>query len=830
MIRVEVARAGGREVCFLAEVTEDGMVVDPRAVARGNQGAVLAAAKDAPQGAIMIHNHPSGVLEPSAADLVVAARIFDEGLGSALVNNEATEMYVVVEPPQPRRIERLDPEALASLLAPGGTLSAVFAGFEDRPGQRQMLTAVASAFNEGGVTLVEAGTGTGKSLAYLLPAAVWAVRNGERAVVSTGTINLQEQLVGKDLPVVSSLLEEPISWALVKGRSNYVSIRRALLAARAQESLFDEDRGEELRGLIEWLDTTEDGSLSDLATVPSEEVWDEVKSDADICLRARCPHFQRCFYQRSRREAASANVLVVNHHLLFSDLSVRISTNNFKTGAVLPPYSRLILDEAHNVEEAATSHLGVEVTRVGLFRTLSRLDRRGKGILTAVHGALMGRGEEGEAPRLLRRIEERIRPALEDVRARTSLLVEDLEPLADPGTGPVRLGTERGPEPVTRLATRDRLDGLMAAMAKLEREVRHLREGIETQPELIDLLEDRTLDLQSVERRLAAGAHGVRLVLAPGPNEDGFVRWIEQRGAGRRTNLALGAAPLEPGALLREALFEPLDTVVLTSATLTTRGTFTFLRSRLGIGAAPEEPEEWHQEGESELPEITELAIPSPFDYEHQVILAVPSGLGDPGGGNEGFQRETASFVSTLAGITDGGIFVLFTSFRALRSVAAFLREEGADGRWPLFVHGEGPRGRLLDGFVESGRGILLGTTSFWEGVDVPGEPLRGLVIQKLPFPVPTEPLTEARVEALEARGRNSFWEYVLPIAALRLKQGFGRLIRARTDRGIVAVLDSRIVVRRYGRYLRDSLPPAPLVKGRPEDIWDRVESFFGER
>jgi ATP-dependent DNA helicase DinG len=828
VIRVEVARAGGREVCFLAEVTEDGTVVDPRAVARGNHVAVLAAAKDAPQGALMIHNHPSGVLEPSAADLAVAARIFDEGLGSALVNNEATEMYVVVEPPQPRRVERLDPEELASLLAPGGTLSSVFSGFEDRPGQRQMLSAVTAAFNDGGVSLVEAGTGTGKSLAYLLPAAAWAVRNGERAVVSTGTINLQEQLVGKDLPIVSSLMEEPISWALVKGRSNYVSIRRALLATDAQESLFDEDRGEELRGLIEWLDTTEDGSLSDLATVPSEDVWDEVRSDADICLRARCPHFQRCFYQRSRREAASANVLVVNHHLLFSDLSVRISTNNFKTGAVLPPYARLILDEAHNVEEAATSHLGVEVTRVGLFRTLSRLDRRGKGILTAVHGALLGRGDEGEAPRLLRRIEERIRPALEDVRARTSLLVEDLEPLAEPGTGPVRLGTERGPEPVTRLATRDRLDGLMAAMGKLEREVRHLREGIETQPELIDLLEDRTLDLQSVERRLAAGAHGVRLVLAPGPGEDGYVRWIEQRGKGRRTNLVLGAAPLEPGALLREALFEPLETVVLTSATLTTRGTFSFLRSRLGIGEGAGEPEAWEEE-ESEPLEIAELAIPSPFDYERQVIMAVPAGLGDAGGGNERFQRETASFVSSLAGITDGGIFVLFTSFRALRSVAAMLREAGVDGRWPLFVHGEGPRARLLDGFVDSGRGILLGTTSFWEGVDVPGEPLRGLVIQKLPFPVPTEPLTEARVEALEARGRNSFWEYVLPIAALRLKQGFGRLIRGRTDRGVVAVLDSRIIVRRYGRYLRDSLPPAPVLKGRPEEIWDRIEAFFGE-
>jgi ATP-dependent DNA helicase DinG len=279
---------------------------------------------------------------------------------------------------------RLDQEALDAVLAPGGALSQRYPGYEDRPGQRAMLSAIADRFNGGGIEIVEAGTGTGKSLAYLIPAVRWAQENGERTVISTNTINLQEQLAGKDLPLVQSLVGD-VPWALVKGRGNYISIRRALLASDSQGSLFEEDRSSEIAALLEWIETSDDGSLSDLTFSPADETWDEVRSDPDICLRARCPHFHDCFYQKSRRRAAAADVLVVNHHLLFTDLAVRRATGNYAHSAVLPAYKRVILDEAHNVEDAATSHLGVRVTRTGLFRAMSRLDRRGRGILTAVH-------------------------------------------------------------------------------------------------------------------------------------------------------------------------------------------------------------------------------------------------------------------------------------------------------------------------------------------------------------------------------------------------------------------------------------------------------------
>ena len=427
------------------------MLVEPRAVARGNHAAVLAAARDADEGSVMIHNHPSGDLEPSDADLSVAARLYEEGIGTAITNNDAGRLFVVVEPPKPRAVQPLEIDRLEALIGPAGPLVQEHPAYEDRPGQRAMLRRVAETYNRGGVTLLEAGTGTGKSLAYLIPSAEWALRNGERTVISTNTINLQEQLDDKDLPLVRRLVGEEVDWELVKGRGNYISIRRARLAAESAPLLFPDDRADELDQLLEWIGRTDDGSRADLTFLPSEDVWDEVKSDPDICLRARCPHFQACFYQRSRRRAASATLLITNHHLLFSDLSVRIATQNYKASAVLPAYRHLILDEAHNIEDAATSHLGLEVTRRGMFQVLARLDRRGRGVLTALQDALADRTEREPAMELRSRIEERVRPALEEARARLTLFLDALEPLLpSDAMGAVRIGTAEMPEPASQ--------------------------------------------------------------------------------------------------------------------------------------------------------------------------------------------------------------------------------------------------------------------------------------------------------------------------------------------------------------------------------------------
>jgi len=816
-------------------------------VARGNREAVLAAARDAEPGQILLHNHPSGLLEPSPADLALAARLYEEGLGTGIVDNEARSLYVVVEPPAARAARtELDLEALEELLAPGGALAAGSSTYEDRPAQRSMMREVGERYNKGGIALVEAGTGTGKSLAYLLPAASWALRNGERTVISTQTINLQEQLVRKDLPLVRELLGGELSWTLVKGRGNYVSIRRLHLAAQSAPSLFEDDRSEELGALLEWVTRTQDGSLSGLLGPPSPEVWDEVRSDSDACMGARCPHFQACFYQRARREAASTHLIVANHALLFADVSLRRTVGNWSQPAALPAYRHVILDEGHNVEDAATSHLGIEVTRTGLFRILDRLDRRGKGVLGAVSRVAAAERGEG-ATDVVARVDDRIRPRLDAAREALIGLFDAIEPIVPRETDPpLRLGAGDSRDPTRDTGTMGRVDRLTAELSRLRRELRDLRGRIEEDESLLDRLSGRVLDLQAAERRLEGAERGLSLVLDPGEGVPAFVRWIEGRGRGPRhlRNVVFAAAPVEPGELLRDSLFQELRTVVVTSATLAVgRGGFGFMRERLGLSDDASAPRPgdgfpgW-QGGDSldpiahdvaphppsgsapPLPEVTETLLSSPFDYGSQTLFGVPTDLPAQDSG-AGFQEATARVTVEFAEITEGGLFVLFTSHRALRSVAELLRNGRHANRWPLFVQGESPRSRLLDGFVRSERGILLGTASFWEGVDVPGRPLRGLVLQKLPFRVPTEPIVQARMEAIEAKGRGAFQSYLVPLAALRLKQGFGRLIRSRQDRGGILLLDSRILSRSYGRTLLDSLPEAPRVSGP----WSRVRA-----
>ena len=860
-IRAEVERAGGREVCFLAQVSDDRRIVHPRAVARGNHGAVLAAARDAAMGEIMVHNHPSGVLAPSDADMEVAARVYEEGLGTAITDNRGEGLYVVVEPPRPRHRAQLDPEVVDAYLAPAGGLAEAFGGYEDRPGQRAMARRIVERYNEGGVAVVEAGTGTGKSLAYLLPAALWALRNGERTVISTNTINLQEQLVGKDLPLVERVLGEKITWALVKGRGNYVSIRRLLLAMEAAPTLFEDDRSAELEGLRAWIETTEDGSLADLSAPPSDEVWEEVRSDGDICLKARCPHFQQCFYHRSRRAGAAADLLVANHALLFSDISLRRAADNWSMSAVLPPYRHVVLDEAHNVEDAATSHLGAEASRIGLFRLLSRLDRNGKGVLTAVEERVKSGVVAPDREELLRRIEGHLRPAAARAREALTRFFDVLEPRV-PGEEeePLRLGRGDPRDPTESEAAMEAMDALVGAFDRLRREVGELRIRLEGDAAREERFEDRLLDLQAMERRLESAASALGLVLAPGEAGDRFVRWMEGKGRPGEPlrNVRLAAAPVEPGELLREALFDRVDTAVLTSATLTTGNRdFRFIRDRLGLGAvsAPASlpgfgfhdladlldadhleadhlgsgsPDPGDASGAGEPLVVTEDRVPSPFDYPTQALFGVPSDLPEHRDWRA-FQEATARVTAEFAEITGGGLFVLFTSHKALRGTAALLRQAGVDRRYPLWVHGEASRARILRGFMASGRGILLGTSSFWEGVDVPGDPLRGLILQKIPFRVPTEPITQARTEALERRGLNGFTAYQVPLAALRLKQGFGRLIRARTDRGAVLLLDRRILTARYGRTLREALPDAPMVRGPWMELKGRLRSFYGD-
>lgn len=811
----EIRAAGGREVSFVAEVDGDGRVTAARVAARGTVDAVLALPGVAQRGELLLHNHPSGALEPSGADLAVAARLHDEGVGFAIVDNAVTACYVVVEVPRGRAAARLDAVEVARMLAEGGAVARLLGAFEDRPSQRDMAAYIADTYNDGGIALLEAGTGVGKSFAYLLPALLWARENGERTVVSTNTINLQEQLVGKDLPVLARALatgDHTPTFALLKGWRNYLCLARLDQALVGQDSLFEPERAAELEALAAWAARTADGSLADLTEDPSGDVWDAVAAESDLCSRLKCPHFERCFLFQARRRAAEADVIVVNHHLLSSDLAVRIASDNWLEAAVLPPYRRLVLDEAHHLEDVAAQHLGSQVSMVGVQRLLARFERNNRGLLPTLAVELAGRDDLlGAASRDLLRA--RLWDALGAARRAADALFGMLDRrLARPDGGTMLRVTED----FAKDAVWD--EGLGVSLENLLRSFDALRDGVETIADrlaLDDAAERKAQligEMRGVVRRLDAAAQGLRATLAPPAGGPPAVRWLERRGK-KTANISLSAVPLDLAPLLKEHLFDRTETVVLTSATLAAAGEFGYLEERLGLDLPPSRV-------------VVRQVLPSPFDFPSQCLLGLPTDVPEPRDDEAGHDAAVGRILVELAHASDGGIFCLFTSHAALRRVADQVRGR-LGGRWPLLVQGDGQRDVLLRRFREAGSAILLGTDSFWEGVDVPGRALRLLILAKLPFKVPTEPLTAARLERLTERGVDAFTHYLLPNAALKLKQGFGRLIRAKSDVGAVLLLDRRIVTKRYGAVMLEGLPPAARVVGAWDDVRGEVEEFF---
>ncbi len=809
----EIAAAGGREVSFVARVDRDGVITEARAVARGTLGLVLALPGAARRGEMLLHNHPSGNLAPSGHDLDVAARLHDGGAGFGIIDNGATELYVVVEVPRDRAVVPIDPFAVIEALGERGPVAAQLGQYEDRRSQRDMAAYVADGYNDGGVLLLEAGTGVGKSFAYLVPALTWARANGERTVVSTNTINLQEQLVGKDLPLLREALRDgdhAPSFALLKGWRNYLCLSRLHQAVGAQRTLLEQDKLDELLAIAEWAGHTADGTLSDLPVAPSSEVWDEVSAEPDLCGRLKCPHFDRCFLFRARRRAAEADVVVVNHHLLAADLSVRQAQDNWEEAAVLPPYRRLILDEAHHLEEVAATHLGTQVTSRGVRRLLNRFERNGRGLAPTLAHELAGRDD------LLSRasldlLRERLLPAVADARRASDALFQRLAGrLESAPVGQLRLGDDFVTDPIWDEGLGFELDAALSGF-------RVLRETVEAIADRLAQADDTERrgqllqELRGVMRRLDGIADGLNRSLRPVGGGPPTVRWVERTQRGGQVQLS--AVPLDLAPILRKLLFDRLDTVALTSATLAAGGDFGFLETRLGLAG-------------DDSPVTVREVFPSPFDYSSQCVFGIPDNLPEPREDETGHGAAVVQVVADLAYASDGGMFVLFTSHASLRRAAAELR--GVLGaRWPILVQGEAPRDGLLRRFRAAENAILLGTDSFWEGVDVPGRALRALVLNKLPFKVPSEPLTAARLERLAEEGLDGFLHYLLPHAALKLKQGFGRLIRSRTDVGVVVLLDSRVVTKRYGPLLLGGLPRAERVIGNWSQVRTRCEDFF---
>jgi ATP-dependent DNA helicase DinG len=810
-MRAAIALAGGREVCFACQVDGEGLIETARVVSRGDPVSVIALPGFAQRGEMLVHNHPSGGLEPSNADLQIAERMYDDGVGFGIIDNRAENLYVVVEVPNNAPPKNLARDEMERDLGEEGPIARVHPRYEDRPSQRAMAARIAKLYNTGGIGLLEAGTGVGKSLGYLVPALRWAARNKERTIVSTNTINLQEQLVGKDLPFLQGALDDqPVRFALLKGWRNYVCLSRLEHAESAEATLFDDGLREEIQQLAGWASRSSDGSLSDLPSPPRPEAWDEVAAEPDLCQRFTCRHFEKCFVFKARRVAAEADVIVVNHHLLMSDIAVRRASGKWDDSAVLPAYSRLVIDEGHHLEDAAASHLGITVTRRGLQRLFGRLERRGRGLLPTLITRLNA-SRDLISVASLDLVEDRLAPAVHSAREKSTLLFDLLDTLLGTSGSPVlRLTDQFAVHQVWDSGLRVALQDTCDALGLLRDGLQIVTERLETNTKVAEANAPLLSEMRAVIRRLEGASDALRETLAPLAGSK-TVRWLESKG--RERSVAATSVPLDLAPILREDLFRRVKTTIVTSATLATDGDFTFLRNRLGLNEDDVEP--------------TTGVFPSPFHYDLQALLAIPTDAPQPNTDGASHTQFVKQAILDVAEASKGGLFVLFTSHRDVKLLASELRSAGFEGRWPLLVHGEEPRDTLLDRFRSTNGSVLLGTSSFWEGVDVPGRALRGLVIAKLPFKVPTEPLTAAHCEAIERNGGDPFNDYMLPHAALRLKQGFGRLIRSTTDTGVVVIADPRVIRMSYGRELLRVLPPARRLNGRWADLKEEIRKFY---
>ena len=631
----------------------------------------------------------------------------------------------------------------ASFFGPGGALSRVLGGYEERPSQQALSDAVGRTLREGGVLLAEAGTGTGKTLAYLLP----AVELGRRVVVSTGTKNLQEQLVDKDIPLLARALGRDLSVAVMKGRGNYLCLMR--YSSFGQAGTFRRlDEVPFFRAVEEWAPRTETGDRAEVDDLPDAvDFWREISATSENCIGQACPDFDPCWVTRMRQRALEADIVVVNHHLLCADLAVKDGSY----GEVIPSYDTVILDEAHLLEDVATQYFGTQVSSHKVDDLCRDVERELKAA---------------------RRDAREVLAEVDSVRHRAETLFKLLL-LAKgrrlgPGWMPPRLAEESG-------ALLLRLDGLRTAVLALQ---------------------DRPEPLTGLAARAQALREEIAFVLAA--EDDSHVYFVEARGRG----VYLRATPIDVSAMLREQLFDRVRAAVLTSATLAVDGGFDHLKARLG------------------LDDSEELLLASPFDFASQALLYVPRRMPEPR--SPAFVERAADEILGLLERSRGRAFVLFTSYAHMNAVAERIAGELP---YPILIQGEAPKAALLETFRRTPGAVLLATTSFWQGVDVVGDQLSCVIVDKLPFASPGDPVVSARIDRLRNRGGDPFGEYQVPVAILMLKQGLGRLIRSASDRGVLAVLDSRIVERGYGRRFLASLPPARLVHDVAE-----VESFFAGR
>ena len=800
-IRSEIASSNENEVFFVGEINHDGKVTSVSVGSRGNLHSVPVNQDLKRKGSVLIHNHPGGNLTPSDADLSVAAVSSENAQGFYIINNDVTEIYVVVEPVLPKVIKKLDVDDAAFYISKDGPLAKINENFEERLSQIELLKNIVKTFNQNKTGVFEAGTGVGKSYAYLIPSILWAVQNNERVVISTGTINLQQQLCLKDIPQAIKITGKPVKFILMKGRQNYICKRR-LQDALNSKDLFENN--DDLDRIAQWQDSCDSGSKSELSFLPSESVWNRINSESDACMALRCPYYSQCFVMKVKKEASAANILVVNHHLLFADIESRLHGAGYDDAVVLPPYKRIIFDEAHGIETAATSFFSESFNRFKILKPLNLLYRKKKnsamGFLFSV--SMLSKEEEKsfQAYQMISKIKSDL-TNLETLAL--DLCIQEnnlwLNPLTFRNFQPVLSMCQTLAKDISVFTSLvlEVLDGV----PEDDRDIPYFWETKVLNRRLSDysvILNDFFMWEEKPDKVFWLQKKNLPSDMQKDDELNFYINFIE--------------TPLDIAPLMNQGIFEPMDSVVCTSATLKTGRDFSYWLRHNGLYF-------------SDSDEVLQGEFFSPFPYKENMIFLVPKDIPFPD--EPDFQVYVENVLKNLILKAKGRTLVLFTSYESLRLSYNNIFSTMLANGIKLLRQGSDDNARILKNFKDDVSSVLFATDSFWQGVDVPGESLSQVIIVKLPFTVPNDPVFKARSEAIRKKGGNSFMELSVPEAIIKFRQGVGRLIRKNTDKGTVVVLDRRIYEKQYGSLFLANVPECKKYYEPVSNILDIIEEFL---
>nr|WP_293994073.1 ATP-dependent DNA helicase [uncultured Fusobacterium sp.] len=731
-------------------------------------------------------------LYPSDLELEISEDLYNKkNVAFCILSNKLDDFYFVQD------IDRinLDKIDIAPFFEKEGVLAKSIKNFEYREEQKSMALSVQRGINENKKIIVEAGTGTGKTLAYLIPAIKWAIQNQKKIIIATNTINLQEQLLYKDIPIVRSIIDEKFSYALVKGRNNYLCKRlfnEVSIKGNVDLDLFGSESKEQLEHILKWGNKTETGDKSELPFEVNSDIWELVQSTTELCIGKKCPHRKQCFYMRTRREKIDANVLIANHHLFFADLNVRANTDFDSEYLILPKYDMVIFDEAHNIESVARSYFSMEISKFSFNRLVNRIfsksnKRKQKPALNRLEESVDRANLEN--PGIYDLTLENIKDSIQVLQIVAEEYFEELRKVFDNGN-------ENGVKKVLTSYEMKKSNFLESSREKKEKFQNLLKDFmnlLETFLNLLDGEKDKNPDIINFKNHINIYKAFIESFLfINNLSEEEYIYWIDINA--KRTNVVLTATPLNIAKKLNTSLFENINRLVFASATLTADRNFNYFKKSIGL------LEE----------ECIEEIIDSPFNYDEQMKVYIPTNIQDSDK-LDLFYEDAANFILSILLKTQGKAFILFTSYTMLNQVYYSIKNELLENNFEIFLHGEKPRSQLIVEFKKATNPILFGTTSFWEGVDVQGDNLSNVIIVKLPFLVPTDPIVSAISKKIEEEGGNSFFDYQLPEALIKFKQGIGRLIRNKTDKGNIFILDNRMIKKNYGVSFINAIPTKKL-------------------